>query len=229
MKTFLKLQNNDALFVIQDLAPAYHQAAHDLYFQPIDGEFAKIFPASTPQLERIFQNFESSAEAMIGQTAGELAVDWENELEDFLGRIQDQDLNWYLVGSAALAVRGIQVQPRDLDIVVGDDSSVERLRDLLLDVTVEPFARSQNWIAGWFGRIFNRARLEVVGVVLPTVDAQGICDFGPAAAARLEKVMWRGWSIRVPPLDLMLAVTEQRGLHERAEAIRTWQVERATG
>jgi len=48
------------------------------------------------------------------------------------------------------------------------------------------------------------------------------CDFGPSALARSEVVQWRGYSIKVPPLDLQLVVFEGRGLTERADLIRTW-------
>ena len=44
--------------------------------------------------------------------------------------------------------------------------------------------------------------------------------FGPMAARRLETAEWRGYALRVPPLDLQLAVTERRGLAERAAGIR---------
>lgn len=225
MRTALEVHDNEALFTIADLNPDYLQAARDLYFQPLadrDGVFAKNFPADTPQLEAIFANFERNIEPLLLQTAGLAPVRWQAALEDFLNRIEGQPIDWYLVGSASLAVRGMNVSPRDLDVVLVSEADVLRVRDLMLDVTVEPFARSDGWIAGWFGRTYLHARLEFVGVVVPGVDDYGVCDFGPAAAARLETIEWRGRSLRVPPVDLLLAVTEARGLADRAAEIRRW-------
>ncbi len=45
-----------------------------------------------------------------------------------------------------------------------------------------------------------------------------MCD-GHAAAARLERVTWEGWQLRVPPLDLQRAVSQRRGLTERVTLI----------
>lgn len=224
MRTALRIQDSETLFVLEDVAPEYQQAARDLYFQPINtaGGFAKRFPANFPHRQTIFQNFERCAEAMLLQTAGVSSVRWQDGLEDFLNRVEGQGIDWYLVGSAALAVRGMTIAPRDLDIVLVGEADVQHVRDLMLEITVEPFARSENWIAQWFGRTFLHTRLEFVGEIVPGVDDHGICDFGPAAAARLETVEWRGRALRVPPVDLMLAVTEARGLVDRAAEIRRW-------
>ncbi len=173
MKTALEIRANETLFTIADLTPEYQQAARDLYFQPIadrDGVFAKNFPADTPQLETIFANFERNIEPLLRQTAGLAPVRWQAALIDFLDRIAGQSLDWYLVGSAALAVRGMDVAPRDLDIILVGEADVLQVRDLMLDVTVEPFARSENWIGQWFGRSFLHARLEFVGEIVPGVD-----------------------------------------------------------
>ena len=65
------------------------------------------------------------------------------------------------------------------------------------------------------------ARVEWVGGVGPAADEPQPTDFGLAAAARLEVVPWRGWQIRVPPLDLQRAVSLRRALHDRVRLIDT--------
>jgi hypothetical protein len=223
MKVALKILDSDALFIITDLDPLYYPAMHQLYFQPIEDGFAKNFPANTPHLERIFSNFERYAEEMVRQTADNSLICWEKSLQGFLEYIEAQNINWYLVGSAALAVRGMHVMPHDIDIVLTDEGSTKRISDLLLDYTVEPMVKSENWVARWFMRAFFHARIEFVGEVLPVVDDDGPCDFGPMAASRLETIEWRGKLICVPPIDLMLEVTERRGLDDRATEIRRWK------
>lgn len=138
---------------------------------------------------------------------------------EVLGRLDGKGFDWYLVGSTALVVRGLPVTPHDLDLVVqGQDSP--RLSDLFLDVLVEPVSDSRGWIWDWFGRCFLHARLEWVGDVNAKSEQEGVNDFGPTALARSETVYWRGYPIKVPPLDLQLTVSERRGLTERAELIR---------
>jgi len=51
------------------------------------------------------------------------------------------------------------------------------------------------------------------------MDARRKSDIGPAAAARAETLEWQGLQYQLPPLDLQLAVTRERGLHDRVSAI----------
>jgi hypothetical protein len=155
----------------------------------------------------------------VRQAARQEPMPWEDTLETYLALIRGHALNWYLVGSTALAVRGIEVSPGDIDIVTDDDGA-ERLNDLLSDRLLEPLQRSQGWIWNSFGRAFLSGLLEWVGGVNGGADRPAVSDFGPAAASRLEVVTWRGVDIKVPPLDLQLAVSERRGMADRADKIR---------
>ena len=158
---------------------------------------------------------------LILQATGLQPVPWETCLLALLERLEGQGLHWWLVGSAALAVRGLPVNPHDIDLVVQDQGTA-RLKELMLDCLVEPVYDSRGWIWDWFGRCFLHARLEWVGDVNAGAEQEGPSDFGPTALARCETVQWHGYSINVPPLDLQLAVSERRGLTERADVIRAW-------
>jgi hypothetical protein len=219
MKTIRKTEGTTTLFIIADLDPAYHDAVRVLYYSPVEDGFAKSYPADTPHLDRIYQNFEQYAEEMVLQTAQVRLVPWDKALFAFLQIIEDNRINWWLTGSTALAVRGLDIAPRDLDLIV-DDASAPKLGELLLDYLVEPVLPSTGWIGNWFGRAFLHARLEWVGGVNASVDTPHVSDFGPTAASRLEAVNWHGKAIRVPPLDLQLQVSERRGLTGRAEKIK---------
>ncbi len=218
MKTLCRTKGNETSFILADLDARYHEAARALYYQPVEGGFAKTYPADTPHLERIYRHFERYAAEMVLQMAGEHPAPWDDALAAYLERIEGQAVDWWLAGSAALAVRGIEVAPHDLDLIV-DGATAHRLADLLLDDLVEPLQPSEGWIADWFGRAFLHARLEWVGDVHDAADGPP-SDFGPTAARRLEVVVWRGREIRVPPLDLQLQVSERRGLTARAAMIR---------
>ena len=63
------------------------------------------------------------------------------------------DITWWLVGSTALAVRGLDVSPRDVDLVV-DEVGAHWLAELLLDDLIAPVTPIQTWSARWFGRAF---------------------------------------------------------------------------
>ncbi len=221
MKTYLTKVGATTSFVILDAEPAYHEALRDLYYLPEDEGFSKHFAADTPELDDIFRHFERSAEAMVQQAAGQARVPWEGVLERLLEVTQGQNVDWCLVGSAALAVRGLDVSPGDVDLITSEQGA-EDLDGLLHDHRIEPLQRSEGWIWRSFGRAFLGGRLEWVGGVNDGADRPEVSDFGPEALSRLEVVRWRGVEIKVPPLDLQLAVNERRGRAERASQIRRW-------
>ena len=172
-------------------------------------------------MDRIGAQFERWGVEMARQAAGQLTVPWEAALAAFLAAVEGQGVDWWLVGSGALAVRGVVITPHDLDLAT-DARGAVRLGELLHDHLVEPVLPSSDWIADWFGRAFLHARVEWVGDVHDDVDAMGVSDFGPTARARSEIVHWRGHQIRVPPVDLQLAVTRARGLRGREAQIEAW-------
>lgn len=219
MHTYQKTVGSETYFVAADVEPALHDALRGLYYSEFEGGFAKHFAADTPHLGAIFASFERSMPDLILQAAGRQPVPWERGLLALLERLAGYALNWWLVGSSALAARGLAVTPHDLDLVVQDGGSAQ-LDALLLDCQVEPVQASPGWIWGSFGRCFLHARLEWVGDVNAQADRDTPADFGPTALARSETIDWRGYPLRVPPLDLQLAVSERRGLTERAERIR---------
>lgn len=219
MKTIYKTVDKQVLFIIVGLDPAYHEGACGLGFTPTDEGLVRSFPAGSAYLERIYQNFERYGEEMIMQKAQLHPVPWERALSAFLSATAGQPINWWLVGSAALAVRGVDIAPQDLDIAT-DGIGAQRLGELLLDFLVEPVVDChQDWISDWWGRAFLQARVEWVGDVHADVDQPNATDFGPVAASRLEVVNWHSKEIYVPPLDLQLEVSKRRGLVERTEKI----------
>jgi hypothetical protein len=206
MKTICKTEGETIAFIITELEPAYHDIAQNLYYRPCEEGFAKHFPANTPHLECIYQRFARYAEEMILQTAQARPVPWDKALAAFTEIIEGGHIHWRLTGSVALAVRGMDIAPRDLDLVV-DNASAPKLGELLLDYLIEPVMPTPGWIANWFGRAFLHARVEWAGVD------------DPYAIKGLEVVHWQGRTISVPPLQMHLEEDKQRGLTERVEKI----------
>ena len=219
LKVSHKTAGGKTFFLVSELDPPHQKAANDLGFVEVDEGFGRVFEANTPHLDQIFAHFASSAEEMILQASGVRSVPWDEALLSFLERTSGENVDWWLAGSAALAIRGIDVAPRDLDIITDGDGA-QRLGEVMPEWLVEPVQESHGWIAGWFGRAFAHARIEWVGDVEKSVDERGPSDFGPSARARLQIVGWRGHMIRVPPLEMQLAVCERRGLKDRVQKIQ---------
>jgi hypothetical protein len=220
MRTARQTEGERTYFIVSDLDPIAYEGAQNLAFIPYKDGLARAYPASTQHLDKFYQHFARVGEEMILQRAGAHSVPWEMALQALLQRLEGQDIHWWLVGSAALAARGLDIAPGDLDLVT-DEAGSQRLTDLLFDVLTGPVEDASGWICHWFGRSFLHARIEWIGAPLATSDQEeGITEFGPAAASQLDTIHWRGYALRVPPLAIQLEVNERRGLEKRVQEIR---------
>lgn len=215
------LVGDQVAFAVLDLDKGGRGAAYELGWQEVAGGMGVTFPSQTRYLDRAYLNFEMHAPTMIRQSTNAEALPWRSALAATLAALHALDIEWYLVGSAALAVRGIEVMPGDIDLVT-DAEGAHVLEDALQEWLVQPLVVSPGWIAESFTRAFVGMRVEWVGGVDAAVDKEDRSDFGPAAAARLEKVWWEGHALWVPPIDLQLAGTRRRGRDVRVQQIEQW-------
>ena len=156
---------------------------------------------------------------MLLQSARSRPVPWEQTLDLFLRRVKGTPLRWFLYGSGALAIRGIDVQPGDLDFCVNDAHLAGRIFE---DLLVEPVTTMTGWIADCGARAFAHCLFEWMAGVHPEVDEPTPHEQGLVALGCLEWVPWHEGIIPVAPLSLQLSVTERRGLSERAEKIHAY-------
>ncbi len=180
-----------------------------------DGLFSRRL-STADHVERIFENFSSHLEEMIQQSARRRPIPWDEGLLEFMDRTEDSGVQWWLYGSAALAVRGIDIEPGDLDLAVDDPWLVGALLD---DLLVEPVTRLDNWVADVGGRAYHGVLIEWLAGAHPT-GLTPPSEQEPATSSYLEVIAWRGRGVPVPRLEVQLAVAERRGLTERIELIR---------
>lgn len=194
---------------LADVPAALATAVDDLGFERMGAVSVRRFPAAAPYAVQAAARFEEFAERMVHQAARVDTTPWRRALEDVLARVPPD--GWFLAGSAALAVRGVAVEPRDIDLVAIDADVCAQLAAALEDVLVEPLVDG-GWLGQRWFRAFSHARIECVGGPHASHDTPRPSDFGPFAEARLTTAHWRGWDVRVPPLELQLASRQRRGL-----------------
>jgi hypothetical protein len=220
VETELRVTEAGSWFVVRTADPDLRGVLPELAYPLSGDEFARRFAADAPDLKRIYRNFGRHIVELLDQTARKRAVPWEQALLELSGRLDRSGVAWFLCGSTALAVRGIDVEPRDVDFVTEDHAAVV---EALGNALIEPPSRDRDraWVAEWFGRAWLGARVEWVAGVYPKVDDGGVAnEIGPEAASRLERVEWNGRVLLLTPLDRQLAVSAQRGLSGRVDAIR---------
>ncbi len=220
LSTELRLVGDRAQFLVHTDDAEYRRALADLAFEESDGALVRSFPADAERLHESYLRFKLTLDDVLAQAAGRRLPPWEEALDAVAYRLRAARAEWFLAGSAALAVRGVDVVPRDLDLVVVDAG---RAATALADVQVEPVSETRRgaWIARWFGRAYLHARVEWIADVDPAIDVYSAPnEYGPLAAARLETVRWGDHELALAPIDVQLAVTERRGLAARAQTIR---------
>jgi hypothetical protein len=216
--TEIEQSENRARFVVAAADPLYQERLEHLGYGAIgDARFATAWFPRSPSTARYHQRFAATIEQMVLQSARLVEVPWEEALLEFLRRVAGTDLRWWLYGSAALAVRGFDVDPGDIDVNVDDAALAGRIFD---DLLVTPVLELDGWFAKRTGRAFHRAIIEWLSEPYPELDdPTRPQEQGPLIADQLETVRWRGHPVRVP-LAAQLAARERRGLTDRVELIR---------
>src|SRR5581483_620971 len=107
------------------------------------------------------------------------------EIQHELGRrTSGREAGWWLTGSTALAVRGADIEPGDIDLVCSADAALS-LGTIFADVLIEPVVYDGGgFISDYWGRAFLGGRLEWIGAPKAHVDSPAPSDFGPVAASR---------------------------------------------
>lgn len=149
IETELRREHDDA-FVIRTDEPDFQAVLPSLAYAPeADDEFARRFLRNevTPA---IYERFRASVPALLAHTARHEAPPWEKSLENLHQLLAGANIAWMLGGSAALAIRGVQLTPRDIDFTVADQHATAGTLDHLL---IEPPIKANGgWVAEWFGR-----------------------------------------------------------------------------
>ena len=208
------------LLLVRTEDPRLAKALSELLFEADSETFSKSFPAGS-LTGAIYERFAQHVDMLLRQTAGLERVPWEAALEASADRLVAAGARWWLTGSTALAIRGVPVSPRDIDLVL-DDAGAATAARAFEDVLIEPALPVEGWICRAFGRAFLHARVEWIAGVREEVDDPHPTDFGPVAEADLEDIRWRGFSIPVPPVALQRDAAVRRTLNERVGVIDAW-------
>ncbi|MEW2275752.1 hypothetical protein [Streptomyces griseofuscus] len=219
LATSVEVRHGRAIYEVRTGDPLYRQRLEHMGFPPASADRFVRRLSATGDVLRTHANFARHLQEMLLQSARRRPVPWWQALEVFLERVEGSQLRWFLYGSGALAVRGIDVGPGDLDFCVDDSQLAGTLFE---DLLVEPVTAMTGWIADSGGRAFSGCLFEWMAGVHADIDEPEPHEQGPAAAARLEHVRWHGHDVPVAPLDLQLAVNQRRGLTSRIQKIHAY-------
>ncbi len=219
MKILFEESGDNVLFRITDFDPKYEDVLKMCFYQPDGDSYIKSYSKSIENIERIKQYYLENAEEMFSQLGYFKPIPWEKALYEFVKRLDGANVDWWLTGSCAACIRGIPLNPHDVDIMI-NSKDIDKLNIIFADCMIEPIVDTNGWLTKDFGVLFLHARIDLASDPQSCLDDPEPVDCGPFAKANLETVIWRGYKIRVPPLYLQLNVNKKRGRHDRVKLIQ---------
>jgi hypothetical protein len=195
-----------------------------MYYSNQNGKFIKryqksglMFPHHISQLETNYNSFlvEDFTPNFRSFDAFQTALLW------IASEFQKRNIRWWLAGSAALCVRGLALLPHDIDIMTFK-SEIDGIKTLFEPYIMEPFHHVTGWVVKGFGVINYHFRIDIAFEPEEWVDGQGPVDFGPYAQNHLETILWHGFPIQVPPIELHLASNLTRARNDRVTQIQQY-------
>lgn len=200
---------------VVDADPGQREALKKLGFGP---ELVRRYPQGTRYFDRAVANLRQHLGQIVRQSIAGASPGWAGPLADLLRRAGQAGIPLAVVGSVALAVRGVDVRPGDIDVMTTLEGA-DVLGDCYHDVLVVPVADQPGF--GRWGRAFTG------GVCVEWLGNPASVQEGPwplaasawSVASPFEEVSWGEWILRVPPLDVQRRVEVHRQRPDRVAAI----------
>lgn len=203
----------------------YHEKYEDIfkmcYYQKKGNNYYKEFSADIKNINKIADYFKNNAQEMFDQLGYFKPIPWQKAFLAFLQIIDGHDIDWWLTGSCACCIRGIPLNPHDVDIMI-NSKDADKISELFSDYIIEPIINTGGWLTKDFGVIFLHARIDIASDPVEALDYPLPIDCGPYAKKYLQELEWQGFKIRVPPLQLHINANEKRGRSERVSILKKY-------
>jgi hypothetical protein len=200
---------------VVDADQGQQAALVELGFGP---ELVRRFSPGTRHFDLAVANTGQWLEEMVRQRMTGTTAGWAGPLGDLLDRAGQARIPVAVIGSAALAVRGVQVRPGDIDVITTVEGA-DALGDCYREVLVVPVADDPGF--GIWGRAFTGGiRVEWLGN--PARAQPGPWPLAAQSwtiASPFEEVRWQNRALRVPPLELARRIEVSRRRLDRVTAI----------
>jgi hypothetical protein len=175
---------------------------------------------------------------------------WEEALYVFLDEtydlLEDNEIEWAIIGSVATYLQKCRITPKDLDILVKDPKSVYFISELLKEFrdekSIESFLDESDeeiWFSSktklvdesvdqsgfkWvFARyLIDNTQIEIAHITAPKdfkMWTEGIWEADPGIWPHIKKISYIGAEIPVVPLEIQLETSLCRGFNDRVDHI----------
>lgn len=211
MKIYVKQMYdwNCYAYIAEDVEPAHwNYFTSELWWQ-VGSSFIRVYD-NVPDFCYCAENFKQFGETAILQELRLLPCPWEKALDWVIPELEALGVCWYLHGSAAMALHGIDVSPRNVNIIFPDSGDFVRVREHFYKKAIRPFEKCDNWVMSGLGDIFVDA---FVGFAFANPGVS--CDF-----TALNQVERNGHTVYLAALETLLKDNQVMGRLDRAAQIQ---------
>ena len=195
MKIYVKQMYdwNYYAYFAEDVDEKYWNYFKENLWWQVGNNFVKSFD-NVKDFEYCADNFTKYGETAIKQQLKIIPAPWEKALDLFIPEIEKLDVDWYIHGSVAMALWGIDVAPKDVNIIIPNYSDFDRVRDHFCKYAIRPIERCENWIMSGLGEIFMEA---VIGISFHNKELE------PYDMSKLGKINYNGTEVYVSGLEML--------------------------
>ena len=219
MDIFFEENKQNFKFILKNVEKKFIPVLEKQFYIRKNHDFYKTFPKPINNINKIKDNYQKYNLDMVLQAGKFKQIKWRKALISFIEKIKDCDIEWWLTGSCALKIRGVDIKPNDVDIML-NSKDIDKINELFLDNIIWPIADTNGWIVKYFGVIFLNGQIDLAFDPQDFADDPEPVDFGPYAKKNLEIIRWNNYDIKVPPLELQLKSNKLRRRKKRVEKIQ---------
>ena len=211
MKIYVKQMYdwNYYAFIAEDVDEKYWDYFRENLWWQIGNSFIRSYD-NVRDFEYCAKNFTKYGETAIKQQLKLAASPWENALDRFITEIKKLDVDWYVHGSAAMALWGMDVRPKDVNIIIPNYSDFDKVRDHFCRFAIRPIERCENWVMSGYGEIFMEA---LIGIAFHNKELE------PYDMSRLGKTTYKGTEVYLSSLEMLRQDNIDFNRPERVKAI----------
>lgn len=156
------------------------------------------------------QNFTNYGELAVKQQLKIIPAPWERALDWLIPEMKELGVDWFVHGSTAMALWGIDVTPKDVNIILPHYSDFDRVRAHFYKLAIKPIERCDNWVMSGLGSIFKEA---VIGLSFHNKEME------PYDMSGLAVLSHNGERVYVSSLEMLRQDNENYGRPERVALI----------
>lgn len=211
MKIYVKQMYdwNYYAFFAEDVDEKYWDYFKENLWWQIGNSFTKSYD-NVKNFEYCAENFTRYGETAIKQQLKILTTPWEKALDLFIPEIKKLGVDWFVHGSVAMSLWGIDVAPKDVNIIIPNYSDFEKVRNHFYKLAIRPIERCENWLMSGLGEIFMEA---VIGIAFHNKELE------PYDMSKHGKIAYKGTHVYVSSLEMLSQDNMNYNRSERVKAI----------